>query len=144
MAVRQIQRHLKSAGIQIELRELGPEVPDRIPEDVDLLYAELAMWEPIVDAERLLGEDGLLGEASPYMRQALLQLRRSVDWPTVGEQLRDIHRLAHSEVTIIPLWQMSDYFAHVSDLEGLGDSPVTLYQYVEEWQPNSQNASRRK
>ena len=134
MAVKQIQRQLKLIGLDIQLKELGPEIPDRIPEDVDLLYAELAMWEPIVDAERLLGEDGLLGEASPYMRQALMRLRQSVDWPTVGRQLRDIHQLAHSEVTIIPLWQLSDYFAHVRGLEGLGDSPVTLYQNVEEWQ----------
>lgn len=142
MAVRQIQRQLKIVGIQVELKEMGPELPDQIPEDVDLLYAELAMWEPIVDAERLLGEGGVIGEASPYMRQALLRLRQSVDWPTVGRQLRDIHELAHSEVTIIPLWQLSDYFAHVRELDGLGDAPVTLYQYVEEWRASSLATSR--
>jgi len=144
MAVGQIQQHLKVVGINVRLKELGPAVPDRIPEDVDLLYAELAMWEPIVDAERLLGEDGIMGEASPYMRQALMRLRQSVDWPTVGQQLRDIHQLAHSEVTIIPLWQLSDYFAHVTGLEGLGDAPVTLYQHVEEWQASSQIASKKQ
>ena len=57
-----------------------------------------------------------------------------------GERLRDIHRLAHSEVTIIPLWQLSDYFAHVRELDGLGDSPVTLYQHVEAWQATSQTS----
>lgn len=144
MAVRQIQRQLKQIGLEVKLKELGPEVPERIPEDVDLLYAELAMWEPIVDAERLLGEDGILGEASPYMRQALMRLRQSVDWPTVGRQLRDIHQLAHSEVTIIPLWQLSDYFAHVRDLDGLGDSPVTLYQNVEEWRATSLTTAKDK
>jgi ABC-type transport system substrate-binding protein len=144
LAVRQIQRQLKIVGIHVTLKELGPEFPAQIPEDVDLLYAELAMWEPIVDAERLLGDDGMTGEASPYMRQALLRLRQSVDWPTVGRQLRKIHDLAHSEVTIIPLWQLSDYFAHVSDLEGPGDTPVTLYQYVEEWRASSQTTSNKK
>lgn len=144
LAAGQIQQHLKVVGINVRLKELGPAVPDRIPEDVDLLYAELAMWEPIVDAERLLGEDGIMGEASPYMRQALMRLRQSVDWPTVGKQLRDIHQLAHSEVTIIPLWQLSDYFAHVTGLEGLGDAPVTLYQHIEEWQASSQIASKKQ
>ena len=144
MACQQIKRHLKLIGLEIELKELGREVPDRIPEDVDLLYAELAMWEPIVDAERLLGEDGLIGETSPYMRLDLMRLRLSVDWPTVGQQLRRIHQTAHSEVTIIPLWQLSDYFAHVRGLEGIGDSPVTLYQYVEEWRESSQTTTTTK
>ena len=144
MACRQIQRQLKLIGIEIELKELGAELPDRVPEGVDLLYAELAMWEPIVDAERLLGEEGIIGDASPYMRQALMRLRQSVDWPSVGRQLRDIHQLAHSEVTIIPLWQLSDYFAHVRDLEGIGDSPVTLYQNVEEWRTSSRRAAAKK
>ena len=144
MAVRQIVRQLKLIGIEIQTRELGPDLPDRIPEDVDLLYAELAMWEPIVDAERLLGEDGMIGEASPYMRQALMRLRQSVDWPTVGRQLREIHQTAHSEVTVIPLWQLSDYFAHVRDLEGLGESPVTLYQYVEDWRARPQTTTKKK
>ncbi len=143
MAVRQIQRQLKLLGIEVTLRELDSGTPNRIPEDVDLLYAELAMWEPIVDAERLLGDDGIMGDASPYMRLALRQLRQSVDWPTIGRQLRGIHSLAHSEVTIIPLWQLSDYFAHVRDLEGLGDSPVTLYQHVEEWRANPQATSKK-
>ncbi len=144
IAATQIQRQLKVLGIQVALKEMGPELPDRIPDDVDLLYAELAMWEPIVDAERLLGDGGLMAEASPYMRQALLQLRQSVDWPTVGRRLREIHELANSEVTVIPLWQLSDYFAHVHNLEGLGDSPVTLYQYVEEWRAGSPAASNKK
>ncbi|MHB8897564.1 MAG: ABC transporter substrate-binding protein [Thermoguttaceae bacterium] len=143
LAAQQIQRQLKILGIQVTLKELGPDVPARIPDDVDLLYAELAMWEPVVDAERLLGDDGIMGEASPYMRQALLHLRQSVDWPTVGRQLREIHELTHSEASIIPLWQLTDYFAHVSDLEGLGDSPVTLYQYVEEWRARSQSAPKK-
>jgi len=134
MAVGQIKRQLKVVGVELELKELGPEVPAQIPEDVDFLYAELAMWEPIVDADRLLGDDGLMGEASPYMRQALLRLRQSVDWPNVGRQLRSIHHLAHSEVTIIPLWQICDHFAYVRSLQGVGESPVTLYQNIENWQ----------
>ncbi|MDI9444491.1 MAG: hypothetical protein QM844_10025, partial [Planctomycetota bacterium] len=134
LAVAEIRRQLKIVGIVLELRELGDAAPERIPADVDLLYAELAMWEPIVDAERLLGEGGLAGEASPYMRQALLRLRQSVDWPTVGRQLREIHRIAHAEASIIPLWQMTDHFAHTDRLEGIGPSPVTLYQDIENWQ----------
>ncbi len=141
LAVQEIQRHLKIVGIHVTLKELGPDLPARIPDDVDLLYTELSMWEPIVDAERLLSDTGMMGESSPYMRQALLRLRQSVDWPTVGRQLREVHDLAHSEVTVIPLWQLSDYFAHVRTLEGIGDSPVTLYQYVEDWRASSETAS---
>ncbi len=36
-----------------------------MPEDIDLLYVEAAMWEPVIDARRLLDVDGLAGSASP-------------------------------------------------------------------------------
>ncbi len=135
LAVEQIRRQLKLVGIQIELKEIEGDLPRQVPPSVDLLYAELAIWEPVVDAGRLLGPNGPARGASPYMRLALDQLLGAGDWPEVGRRLREIHGLAHGELAVVPLWQLTNYFAAYQSVQGIGPSPVTLYQNVEQWQP---------
>jgi len=129
-----IQRQLGLIGIPIALRELEGPPPKRIPSDIDLLYAELAMWEPAVDARRLLGPHGIAGECSPYMSLALRKLEEANDWDEVVRALHAIHRIAHDDVAVVPLWQLTDYFAYREELTGIGTRPVTLYENVEQWQ----------
>ena len=118
--------------------------PETWHDRYDLVYVELAMWEPVVDARRLLGERGLLGRCDPYMTLALKRLEqpgeaeaKRVEWSRVADELKRIHRLAHDEVTVIPLWEITDHFAYRRDVEGVvedGASPVVSpYQYVEKW-----------
>ena len=79
-----IQKQLKLVDITVELRPLDGPMPAHVPDNVDLLYAELPMWEPLVDARRVLGEDGMAGGCSPYMTLALRQLDKAVDWKQVA------------------------------------------------------------
>jgi len=144
VACTSIKRQLGLVGISITLRELEGDLPDRIPDDVDLLYAELAMWEPVVDARRLLDEDGITGASSIYMSQALRQLDQATDWAQVADRLRYIHWLAHRELPVIPLWQLIDHFAYRRSLTGVGSLPVSLYQNVDEWEPSTQYAVETK
>jgi len=130
-----IQKQLEFLGIPITLRQLEGPLPERVPEDVDLLYVELAVREPVVDADRLLGEQGLTGGCSPYMRQALRQLDLAIEWAEVREHLRRIHRLAYEEVVLLPLWQLLDQFAYRENLRGIPERPVALYQNIEQWRP---------
>ncbi len=134
VACRAIQEQLKPLGIEVTLTELAPRVWGQPEQDYDLRYAELAMWDPVVDARRLLGPNGLLGRTSAYMSLALRQLDQANDWKRAREALWDIHRLAHEDVSIIPLWQLADYFAYNKALRGIGAKPVTLYQSIETWQ----------
>ena len=133
VACAHIKQQLKLVGIEITLRELDAGPVEKAPEDVDLLYAELPMWEPIINAHELLGENGPSRQASSYMGLALRQLDRAADWRQVRTKLRQIHRIAHNDVAVIPLWQMTDHFAHRRGLRGLGERPVLLYQNVEQW-----------
>jgi ABC-type transport system substrate-binding protein/tetratricopeptide (TPR) repeat protein len=128
-----IKEHLAKAGIDVTLRELPPGPIERIPDDVDLLYAELPVWEPVVDANELLSADGLSGGASVYMNQTLRQLQQAADWQQLRPILRKIHRIAYDDVAVVPLWQLLDHFAYHASLKGVGDRPVTLYQNVEQW-----------
>ncbi len=131
-----IQKQLNLVKIPIELRALEEPLPAKIPDDVDLLYAELATWEPLVDARRVLGENGLTGGCSPYMSLALRQLDEAVEWDQVRDCLRRVHRIAHEDVAILPLWQLVDYFACHENLHGIaGGGNVSLYQNIEKWRP---------
>ncbi len=135
IACTMIQGQLGALGLSVTLKELPPEACDSVPEDVDLVYCELAMWEPVVDARRLLSADGPSGGCSRYMSLALGQLDRANDWLEAGTKLRQIHRLAHQDVAVIPLWQLVDHFAYHESVAGIGDRPVQLYQNIEGWKP---------
>lgn len=134
MACEEIVAQLGRIEVKVALREMPPGQAYDLPADVDLLYVELPIWEPVVDARRLLGSDGLVGWSSPYMDQALRQLDDATDWKTARQRLLYIHQLAYDELTLIPLWQMSDFFAYRDDLRGVGTRPVGLYQNIETWQ----------
>lgn len=136
VACETIQRQLQLIGIRVRLQELQGPMPRQIPEDVDLLYAELAIWEPVVDARPLLGDDGMTGGCSPHLALALRRLEQARNWKNVHDRLQRIHRIAHDYVSVIPLWQLVDHFAYRKGLAGIGKGPLSLYQNVERWQVN--------
>jgi ABC-type transport system substrate-binding protein len=136
-ACQAIQRQLKVVGIPIVLKEVSPGRTADDPTGFDLAYTEVAMWEPVVDAARLLGEHGPAGGCSPYMSLALAELERAADWKDVHKVLPRIHRIAQDDVAVVPLWQMVDHFAYRKNLRGVGTRPVLLYANVEQWQPSS-------
>ncbi len=144
VACTSIKRQLKLVRIPVTLRELPPGIPARIPDDVDLLYAELAVWEPIVDARWVLDEGGIAGGSSPHMSLALRQLDEATDWGQVGARLRSVHWLAHTEISIVPLWQLTDHFAYQRSLKGVGTELVSLYQEIERWQPATKYTAVRE
>jgi ABC-type transport system substrate-binding protein/Flp pilus assembly protein TadD len=134
MACGLIRQQLQLAGIAVSLKELLPGAPAKLTDDVDLLYAELAAWEPVVDARRILGEDGLAGGCSAYMSLALRQLDAAADWSEVRSRLRQVHRVAHSDVAVVPLYQLTDHLAYHESIQGIGTRPIALYQNVSQWQ----------
>jgi ABC-type transport system substrate-binding protein len=135
VACEAIASQMKLIGIEVELKEFPPGVTSDPEGKVDLTYAEVAIWEPLVDARRLLGDDGLAPIDSPYIRRALRQLDESQDWGEVRDRLLELHRTAHDEVAVVPLWQMADSFAYRKSLRNIvGDGPpVWLYQNVDKW-----------
>jgi len=136
LACSAIQRQLKVVGIPIEVRRLPH--AGRPPDDVDLVYAELAMWEPVVDARRLLGEDGLTGRCSSHMSLVLRQLDQATRWTEIRARLHQIHRIAYEETAVVPLWQMVEHYAYHAGVQGIGGRLITLYENVEQWQPELQ------
>ena len=103
---------------------------------MDLVYAELTVCEPAIDARRILGEDGLAGGCSPYVTLALRELGLASDWNQARARLREIHRLVHDEAGVIPLWQLSEHFAHHESVQGATGPAAYLYENVHQWQAN--------
>jgi ABC-type transport system substrate-binding protein len=127
-----ISLQLAAIGIPIELKELSGKESE-LPDDYDLLYAELAIQEPLVDARRLLGPKGIAGFCSPTMSLALERVDQAKNWREAHERLQDVHEAAYYDLPVIPLWQTLDAFAYRKSLQGLGTTPVTLYQNVADW-----------
>jgi ABC-type oligopeptide transport system substrate-binding subunit len=98
-----------------------------------LRYRELAVTEPIVDLQRILGEGGIAGKTSAIMNLRLKELQRATSWNEIQDRTREVHRLAHDELPVIPLWQTVNHFAYRDWLQGLGKEPLALYQDVREW-----------
>lgn len=132
LACQTIKIQLDQIGIPVKLAEFKEGAP---PSDLkyDLLYAELAIWEPVYDARRLFSSTGVAGRASAMMVAALDQLDRAENWTQARERLRDIHRIAHYDLPLIPLWQTVNHFAHRKSLSGVESNPVTLYQDLPSW-----------
>jgi ABC-type transport system substrate-binding protein len=135
IACQSIEAQLERAGIPIRLQEFSADDLLAGKVECDLRYAELAVWEPVTDARRILGPGAVGGSArNPYIDAALRKLDEATNWNDVRSRLAALHEIAHHELPVVPLWQTVNYFAYRGSISGIGEAPLTLYQNVEEWQ----------
>ncbi len=134
VACQAIANYLKIVGIETDVRELPPGQTRPDDDEWDLLYVQAAIWEPIVDARRLLGPTGVAGIENEYLGMGLRRLDESRNWREARDRLHDLHRIVHEQVSVIPLFQTINFYAYYKGLEGYGARPVTLYQNAEHWQ----------
>lgn len=135
LAAKAIARQWKPLGIELEVVEYGAGASQETFDDCDLVYRELMVREPVVEARRLLGSDGALGSSNAYLDLALLRLLEAENSIASRDRLRELHRLAAEDATLLPLWQLVDHFAYHESLAGVGGQPVSLYQNVRQWRP---------
>ena len=145
VACQAIRAQLAPLDIPIQLKEItsgDPFDPSDAsePAKYDLLYTELAIWEPVVDARRLLGPHGIAGHCTDSMSLALDMLGRADHWKEARERLHAVHRIAYHDLPVIPLWQTYNYYAHRVSLHGMGNSPITCYQSVIDWRISDDQA----
>ncbi len=137
-AAKSIVRQWKPLGIDVELVEYGEDVTEEMLADCDLVYRELVVREPVVEARRLLGSDGALGSSNSYLELSLERLLSAENSRDSRDRLRELHRLAAEDVTLIPLWQLVDHFAYHRSLQGVGEQAAALYQGVRDWRMTPQ------
>lgn len=132
LACTAIAKQLELIKVKVQLLELPPGQATASG-DWDLLYAELAMFEPLVDAQRLLGEGGLAFIDTPHVRQTLRDIESATSWSRARERLRQLHGVTHEDVSLLPLYQVGEWFAYRPGLSGLGESPAWLYENLSQW-----------
>jgi ABC-type transport system substrate-binding protein len=140
IACRAMVKQWELIGVKAKLTEFPPGQFDDKGE-CDLVYAQAATWEPLVDAGRLLGPEGVSPVANPFVQLTLRQIERATNWQEARDRFRHLHRLLHEDVSIIPLYQTFDHYAYRKSLQGLESPRVTLYQNIAQWQVNVKLAS---
>ncbi|PHS14357.1 MAG: hypothetical protein COA78_06005 [Blastopirellula sp.] len=133
-AVEPIVQFLKRVGITCELKVIDAEITNPVEAEVDLLYAEIHIEEPLVDVPILFRRYVAQENLSPAFRLGLRELGRSRNWEQVRNRFNSVHRLAYDELPILPLWQIHDHFAYSKTLNGVTYQPVNLYQSIEKWE----------
>lgn len=135
VACQSIKAQLVREGIPIKLREFTADELIAGKVECDLRYAELTVNEPLADAARLFGPQGIVSETdSAVLATALRNLDVAANWKDVRGRLAEIHEIVNHELPVLPLWQTVNYFAYRTSVRGITESPVTLYQDVEQWQ----------
>ena len=130
---KQIQTQWGVIGVKCSLRELPPGQQRPADGKFDLLYAQLMMREPLVDVVSLFGAGGAAETTDPYISLTLRRLNEAGNWKDARDLLHELHRLLYEDVTLLPLWQMIDYFVCQPGLTGIQDRPSSFYQNVEQW-----------
>jgi len=138
LACEAIKTQWQLIGLEVELITLPPgqTMPDE--GDADLVYVVAAVWEPVVDARRVLGPDGLARSDNQFVGLGLRDIEAANNWRDARVRLQELHRTVHYELPILPLWQVVDSFAYRREVVGVGRDIVSLYQNVERWRLNFQ------
>jgi hypothetical protein len=129
-----IAAQFEKMNLPCELKQLPPGQVDDPERKYDLLYVAITAQEPVVDVQWLLGADGIARNKSPYISLALRQVQEAVTWREARERLLQLHQLAYAEMTVIPLWQITEHYAFHVSVQGLSDNIATLYQDIDRWQ----------
>ncbi len=135
VACEAISSQWKLLGLEVKLVELpvGRTFPERDKDIADIVYVSAAVWEPIIDARRVLGPEGLAGSQDQLVGLGLRQLEQAKNWKEVRDRLLDLHSIAHHELPVLPLWQMVESYAYRRQLVGMGSEIVSLYQNAGNW-----------
>lgn len=127
-----IQRQLHAVGLTVKLREQSPpgSAAANASDDADLTYVE---WQPLAPAATA---GRLFSLMKPSDDQTIFRLLMNVatnsgaDQARFGRYAEDVVR---DEAAAVPLWQLTESIAYRRELHGIGSSPITLYQNVEQW-----------
>ncbi|WP_425619185.1 ABC transporter substrate-binding protein [Anatilimnocola sp. NA78] len=141
LACRALVKQWQIAGIDCKLQEFPLGVFSEPQDKCDLTYVQAATWEPIIDASRLFGAEGITPTDNAFIRLAIKQIEAASNWQQVRQRMQQLHHLVHEDVSVLPLWQTYDYYAYRRGITALKADRATLYQDVQQWQPETKLVS---
>ncbi len=104
----------------------------------DIAYRTMRMTEPMLELWPLLSLDKVarletVKYLPDWLRQGLINLDRTADWPTTTATLQEMHRQIAETVQLIPLWEIDDAMVFRQTVRGIPDVPLHPYQDVDSW-----------
>lgn len=142
LACKALVKQWQIAGIECKLQEF-PQGTYLDPQaKCDLTYVQAATWEPIVDAARLFGPEGITPTDNAFIRLAMKQIESATNWQQVRQRMQQLHQLVHEDVSVLPLWQSYDYYAFRRGIPALESPRASLYQDVQQWQSDNKLVSK--
>lgn len=137
-AVKRFVKAWKIIGIEVVLVKEPPTSVDLEP-NWDLAYREICMVEPVYDLWPFLTlEDHArvesLASLPHWLRQELISIEQSSDWPGATIAMQRIHKHLAAEVQMIPLWELSEFHVIRRTVRGLPNRPMTPYDSIDQWQ----------
>lgn len=133
IACRTIARQWMELGVKTLVVELPKGKTQPQNDDWDFLYVSASIQEPLVEVDRLLGDNGFAKTVTAPTQQSLRQLSYSRNWQKSSGILRQIHRQVANDMTILPLWQLTEYYAYRRNVRDIGRDAVHLYENIERW-----------
>jgi tetratricopeptide (TPR) repeat protein len=130
IACKAFAKQLTKIGIPCRVQEV---VDDAGRGECDFVYAELLIGEPVVDVPKLFGQVGLHPASNPHVRLGVRLVEQATTWNQAGQRLRQLHRILHEDLTVLPLWQTIEHYAVRSNVQGVRPGSVSLYQDVDSW-----------
>jgi len=128
-----IQQQWKTIGVKTKLVRLkdGEVIPK--DNDYDFVFVEITMQEPLVDARRIFGRHGIVKTVDANVEQSLNYIDQVKNWQAAGSGLRRLHTQVYNKLSILPLWQVPQYYAHRPNVRNMGFEINSLYQNVGNW-----------
>lgn len=139
-----IAQRLMLIGVECNLKTLLPGQTADPAGNWDLMYMEAAMWEPFVDARRLLSIPAVDQLRGDYVRMSQIRLELARNEAEGRRRLRELHLLMHHEVTVVPLWQLVNHFAYRRTIKGIPENTLYLYDRVNDWRRETDRAVAAK
>ncbi len=128
-----IKQSWEESGISTTLRALPEAVSFPDDDNWDVLYVEAAIEEPLTDATRIMGSQGIAKKVSSPVGQSLQKLGYVDSWQDASRTLRRIHRQVSNDLSVIPMYQIKEHFAFRKNVYGLGRDLIHLYQNIRRW-----------
>jgi hypothetical protein len=133
LACQSMADQLTALGLPTKLHPLAGGKTRDENNQCDFVYTEISMAEPVAEARLLLGERGVLAWNDPYLKLALRRLDEAPNWNEARERLKALHRRVYADVTIIPLWQLTEHFVRRADFAGPQAGGLSLYERADAW-----------
>jgi hypothetical protein len=134
IACRRLAADLERVGLRISLIEFDPAAPVS-PVSVDLRYVGLVVHDPVYDAMTFLTRDNpsLAEHASPWLRQAIVDLVDVPNLTAARELLPRVQRILHDDVALLCLWQGLPRIAISHRVAGTPDRWDGVYDSLPAW-----------